>query len=143
MGIFDWVKSQTGDWGPALMDAYIDNSFWINALVLLYGLLLLLAWQNLSRITDVLIEQMVEQAIARGKTGRTGAKDRVVHFHEFDLSWQQASASSKFPFIARQTGILIRRNTLNNLRALITERDLIQRSARRLNRIGVRLEAGR
>lgn len=140
MGIFDWVKSKTGVWGPALLDLYFQNSGWINAIVVAYGLLLLLSWQNLSRISDSLVDQILEQARGIDVTKGKGNKPKIVHLSDFKLSWEGAFVSSKFPFIAKQAGLVIRRSTLENVRALISDRDLILRCSRRLDKMGIHLE---
>ena len=95
MGIFEWVKSKTGVWGPAILDFYFQNAGWINAIIVAYGILLLLSWQNLSRVSDSLVDQILDQAkeIRIGKA--KGDKPKVVHLSDFQLSWDQAFASSK------------------------------------------------
>jgi hypothetical protein len=140
MGIFEWVKSKTGFWGPALLNLYFQYAGWINAIVVAYGLLLLLSWQNLSRVCDSLVDQILDQAreIKAGKGKNTNPK--VVQLSDFQLSWERAFASSKFPFIARQTGFVIRRSNLENIRTLISDRDLIQRCSRQLDKLGFHLE---
>jgi len=140
MGIFDWVKSKTGIWGPALLDFYFHNAGWINAIVVAYGLLLVLSWQNLSRVSDSLVDQILDQAKEIRSNNAKGNKSKVVHLSDFKLSWDQAFVSSKFPFIAKQTGFLIHRSSLENVRTLITDRDLIQRSSRKLDKMGIQLE---
>lgn len=140
MGIFEWVKSQTGVWGPLLLDVYFRNAAWLNTLVVAYGLLLLLSWQNLYRISDSLSGQILEQAGGKTGAGAGNKKQKIVHLSDFDLSWEKAMASSKFPFLAKQAGVLIHRSTPDNARALITERDLIQRCAHRLGELGFLLE---
>ncbi len=140
MGIFDWVKSKTGVWGPALLELYFQNAGWINAIIVTYGLLLVLSWQNLSRVSDSLVDQILEQAKATKVTKGTGSKPKVVHLSDFQLSWEGAFSSSKFPFVAKQAGFMIRRSNLENVRALISDRDLIQRCSRRLDDLGLRLE---
>jgi len=142
MGIFEWVKGQTGVWGPALLDMYFHNAGWINTLLVLYGLLLLLSWQNLSRVVDELTAQILEQARQKYAVDAKNKKPKIIYFKDFDLSWDRAIASSKFPFVAKQTGFTIRRSNPGNIRALITERDLIQRCAGRLKEMGLRLDAG-
>jgi uncharacterized protein YdhG (YjbR/CyaY superfamily) len=143
MGIFEWVKSQTGVWGPALMELYTRNAPWINTLVLAYGLLLVLSWQNLSRILDDLVDQVLEQARRRAAgTSKVGGKAKAVRLSDFQLSWERAFAASRFPFVARQTAFLVHRSTLENIHRLIPERDLFQRCARGLKRMGFVLEAG-
>jgi hypothetical protein len=143
MGIFDWVKGKTGVWGPALLDFYFHNAGWINAVVLAYGLLLLLSWQNLSRVCDSLVDQILVQAKEHNANKSKGNKLKVVHLSDFQLSWEGAFASSKFPFIAKQAGFVVRRSNPENVRALISERDLIQRCSRQLDKIGYRLERGK
>ena len=140
MGIFEWVKSKTGDWGPVILEFYFQNAGWINAIVVAYGILLLLSWQNLSRVCDSLVDQILDQAreieVKNGKRN----KPITVPLSHFSLSWDQAFESSRFPFIAKQTGFLIRRSSLENVRTLIVDRDLIQRSSRKLDKMGIRLE---
>jgi hypothetical protein len=140
MGIFEWVKSKTGVWGPVLLDIYFQYAGWINTIVVAYGFLLLLSWRNLSRMSDYLVDQILEQAKVMKDRKENGGEQKVVHLSDFSLSWEQAFASSNFPFIANQTGILIRRSSLENVRTLIEDRDLIQRSSRKLDKMGIRLE---
>ena len=143
MGIFEWIKGHTGLWGPALLDFYFHNAGWINAAVLIYGLLLALSWLNLARVSDALVEQILEQAGSMKGAQTKGKRKKTVHLGDFELAWEQAFALSKFPFLARQAGLLVRRSNLENARALITEKDLIQRCARRLDDMGLRLEGSR
>jgi hypothetical protein len=140
MGIYEWVKSQTGIWGPALLQLYFRNSILINTLVLVYGLLLLLSWLNLSRILDALVEQVVEQA--RNLLDRSSRNDtpKIVQLSDFQLSWDRAFAASRFPFIARQTAFSFRRSTVDNARELIKDRELIQRCSRHLENDGLEIK---
>ncbi|MBM3125458.1 MAG: hypothetical protein FJZ87_10370 [Chloroflexi bacterium] len=131
MGLFEWVKSKTGVWGPALLDFYFHNSLWINTIIVLYGLVLLLSWQNLGRMRDILINQILQQA---------GHTPRRLRLSEVHLAWEEALAASKFPFIATATGLTLRRTTLKNIQGLISERDLIHNSARQLKELGIQLD---
>jgi hypothetical protein len=140
MGIFEWVKSQTGIWGPALLGIYFRNAFWINTLVLAYGLLLLLSWQNLSRILDAMVEQVLEQANKKTGTNSKGGKQKTVRLSDLQLSWERACAASRFPFVARQSAFIVHRSSVESVRMLISERDLIQRCSRALKGHGLHLE---
>ena len=140
MGIFDWVKSQTGVWGPALLNLYFQNAGWINAILVVYGFLLLLSWQNLSRVCDTLVDQILDQAKEIEVYKANGHKPIIVQLSDFSLFWDQAFASSKFPFVANQTAFVIHRSSMENIQALISDRDLIQRCSRRLDKLGIQLE---
>lgn len=140
MDIFEWVKIKTGVWGPVSLDLYFQYAGWINAVVVAYGLLLLLSWQNLSRVCDSLVDQILDQAREIKAAEGKNIKPKVVHMSDFQLSWEQAFASSKFPFIARQAGFVIRRSNMENVRTLILDRDLVQRCSRQLDKLGFHLE---
>lgn len=140
MGIFEWVKSQTGVWGPALLELYFQNAWWLNTLLVAYGVLLLLAWRNLSRVGDSLTAQILEQAGEKAKPEGKDESLKPLRLSDFTLSWESALAAGRFPFVAKQTGILIHRTGLEKVRTLITERDLIQLCARPLEQLGFRLE---
>ncbi len=97
MGIFEWVKGQTGLWGPALLDLYLQNAGWINAIVLIYGMLLALSWLNLARVSDALVEQILEQAGSMKGAKAKGKRKKTVHLGDFELSWERALSSASSP----------------------------------------------
>jgi hypothetical protein len=140
MGVFEWVKTRTGAWGPVLLDFYLQNAWWINSIVVAYGFLLLLSWQNLSRMSDELVGQILEQAKRMEAGKKKSRKHRLVRLSDFQLSWERAFASGKFPFVAKGSGFVIRRSNPQNIHAMISDRDLIRLSSRRLNEMGFRLE---
>jgi len=137
MGIYAWVTSLTGNWGPALLSFYEANALWLNSAVLIYGLLLLLACQNHDRIVDALMRQVIEKA---ARQGPEQSLHRPLRLSKLNLSWDQALAQSRFPLIARRTDFLPRRSTRENLRSLISGEYFIKHSAARLKRLGLQLE---
>jgi hypothetical protein len=136
MGIFEWVKSQTGVWGPALLEMYYHNAAWINIMVVLYDLVLLLSWQNLDRVSDTLVQQIIEQAQGKLSNRKAGA----FKLGSFHLSWEQAFAASRFPLVARRTAFWPRKATLENIRMLLTEDELARRGASRFSAAGLHVE---
>jgi hypothetical protein len=139
MGIYEWVTSLTGSWGPPLLSVYQANALWINGCAILYGLVLVLSWQNMDRIADSLVRQIVAQ-VPSTSAGRRQAPRRV-RLRTLRLSWEEALSQGRFPFIARQSDFVPRRFTPENVRSLITAQYLIKRSASRLRRLGIELEA--
>lgn len=134
MGIYDWVTSLTGSWGPSLLAAYQANALWVNSLAVLYGVVLLLSWQNTDRMADALVQQIVQQA----QKGRSGKRVRLASLH---LSWEAAFAQSRFPLLARQSELIPHRATPASARRAISDADLVKRAARKLRRLGIELEA--
>ena len=141
MGIFDWVKSMTGLWGPVLLNFYYQYAGWINALVVAYGLLLVLSWQNLSRVRDSLMDQILTQA--EEFEGRDKKNPRNIHLSDFKLSWEIAYDAQKFPFMARQSAFIVQQSSLENAKKMISDRDLIKHCYRRLASLGLSLDRGR
>jgi hypothetical protein len=138
MGIYQWVSSLTGVWGPALVSFYNANALWINTIVVLYGIVLLLSWQNTEHIADALVSQVLAQAAKI--PGRESRPRRKVHLSQFRLSWEDALAHGKFPLVTSQAGFVPRKRTLENVQRAIPN-DFLQRRCRpKLARIGLELE---
>ena len=140
MGLFEWVKSQTGVWGPALLGLYSQHAWWINSLVVAYGFVLVLSWLNLSRMLDDLVDQIVEQASKRVRAAKSDRDPETVRLSDFHLSWERAAATSRFPLVAKRSAVSVHRSSVETLRELISERDLFQRCSRRLKSLGLDLE---
>ena len=140
MSIYDWVLSLSGTWGPAMLAFYERNAGWINIIVVLYGLILLLSWQNMDRVISELTEQIMTQAAQIQSSRKKEAKSKKMSLAEFELSWDKALMKSRFPLIAKQTGIIPCKSSLENIRSLVTKDDLFKRTARKLAALGIDIE---
>lgn len=98
--MYEWFKSLTGAWGPVLLDWYLANT-WINLVVIAYGVLIVLAWRNYDRIEGRLVAELVEKALAKEGKPKLPPTDSV--------SWENAVAGLRYPFLARRGHFLLRR----------------------------------
>ena len=55
-------------------------------------------------------------------------------------AWDKALMKSRFPLIAKQTGIIPCKSSLENIRSLVTKDDLFKRTARKLAALGIDIE---
>lgn len=111
-----FVRSFLGEWGGALLDFYLANSLWINALLLLYAGVVVFArrnyWQTLAAILSNLQERYGESL---QKKTRAELKSLL---QMGELPWDKLLEGQWFPFIAVPKGFLIRirnRETLQQL----------------------------
>lgn len=110
-----WLKSLAGLWGEPLLNLYIANSRWINALVLAYGVFLLISWWNLRRIRDYLREAIATQV----------ADCDDLDAGSVEIPWEQAIQISRFPWIAAEWGLLPRRTSVTALQELMPVEGLL------------------
>lgn len=110
--MFEWIKSLTGDWGPALIELYKANALWINGLVLIYGIILLLAWRNLYALQENLIRLL-------NAADSTFLLEMLKDPARFSLEsipaelWQEAFTANQFPLLSRQNSFQIYRSSVN------------------------------
>lgn len=92
-----YIRSMIGSWGNALLDFYIVNSLWINAIILLYGLLVVLSRRNfdlsLQSLLATLQNQYGEQFTKKGP----GSILRMLK--KAAIPWAEALSKSRLPFI--------------------------------------------
>lgn len=111
-----WLTSLSGDWGPWLLGLYLDHSIWINAIVVVYGAVLLLSWQNARRLRDHLRAEVAQQL-----EGRRGEPE----LDSADVPWGEALSASRFPLIAAEWGLLPHRVSVEALQAVVPLKDLL------------------
>ncbi len=95
--IFAFIRSYIGGFGRALMDFYINNSFVINAIVLVYGLLVYLAHLSYLKAYRYTLETLgVDlQPLEKDKPARIPTR---LDFKKLD--WKLIRKTYWFPLIA-------------------------------------------
>ncbi|GAB4471327.1 MAG: hypothetical protein Kow00124_08240 [Anaerolineae bacterium] len=117
------IESFLGPYGVRVLEFYETNSLIINSVVVLYGLIMVLAWTNLVNIRKRLVAAILEQ-IERSDTEI--AEDSKVKrlLKAVSIPWEEAVAQARYPLIARQMALLPQRKTVERVRELISEEDL-------------------
>ncbi len=96
------VRSFIGEWGQRILDFYLDNSLWINGLVLLYFVIIVFARRNYRFIIISLVENLKVKygSQLKGENPKQISKQLT----RIDIPWDTALKTSSFPFITPPGG---------------------------------------
>lgn len=96
------VRSFIGEWGQRILDFYLDNSLWINGLVLLYFVIIVFARRNYRFIIISLVENLKVKygSQLKGENPKQISKKLT----RIDIPWDTALKTSSFPFITPPGG---------------------------------------
>lgn len=117
------IERFLGVWGRALLHFYEANAAIINGIILVYGVVLYLSWDNLKRIRErivrVVADQIREWPDITRKTEPHTLLERVT------LPWDEAIAQTRFPLVARHWAFLPRRLSREAVESLLPADDLV------------------
>ena len=125
-----FIEVLLGEVGRQLLFAYEANAYWINWLVLFYGLIMFVSWMNLVRIYRFLIVEMAKSAHTSEDLNRKKSNQKIRKI--VGIPWEQAVAQSPLPFIARIGDLVPRRKTVENLQRFLDEKDLADKTLKAL-----------
>lgn len=96
------VRSFIGEWGQRILDFYLDNSLWINGLVLLYFVIIVFARRNYRFIIISLVENLKVKygSQLKGENPKQISKQLT----RIDIPWDTALKTSSFPFVTPPGG---------------------------------------
>jgi hypothetical protein len=132
------VEAMLGQAGTSVLRYYEGHVLVLGTLIVLYGVLMWLSWNNLVGIYRRLVLAAAEtlrqegasqagnsNAAARPAGGRradrkTGGRKTA------DLPWQEAVDKARFPLVSRQAALLPVRKSVAAAKSIIDERELWQ-----------------
>jgi len=91
------IRSMIGSWGNIVLDYYIANSLWINAILFLYALLVILSRRNFDASTRSLITGLRKQHGEQISKKSPGSILNILK--KAVIPWNESLSSSPFPFI--------------------------------------------
>ncbi len=92
-----FIRSMIGSWGNVILDYYIANSFWINALLLLYALLVVFARMNFDLSLRSLVAMLQNQYA--GQLAQKNSGGLLNKLKKGKIPWDEALATAQFPFM--------------------------------------------
>lgn len=119
----DLLVSIMGPWFGPLFDFYEANALWLNLIVIAYGFVIVLAWSNLVRIRRYLVRDLIDQM--RRTSDRYAGSDSEPMGAAFRIAWAEAVAASRFPLVAHQSALWLRRTSIEALQALLSVEALV------------------
>jgi len=118
-----YIRSMIGTWGNAILDFYIVNNFWINAIILIYTLVVILSRRSfdlsLQSLIITLQNQHGEQITKKGPGGLLGL------FSKTNIPWTEALAKSPLPFITPPGSIRLYPKNIQTFQRFITLEKLV------------------
>lgn len=131
-----FLEAIMGEVGRAILYFYRDNALILNTIILIYGLFMFAAWQNLVRIYRFLIVEMARDAHLSEELNRKKSNQKLRKI--IGVPWEKAIDQSPFPYIARLGALVPKRKTVENLQQMFDEKDLADKALKALQ--GVRIQ---
>jgi hypothetical protein len=118
-----FVEMILGEWGRQILYFYEANACVINSIIVIYGLIMFLAWQNLVRMYRFLVVEVAKQVHVDPEHGRKSSVKRIKE--KIGVPWQDAIDTSPYPLIARLGAVIPKKKSVEALQYLLDEKDII------------------
>jgi len=112
------VRGFLGEWGQALLDAYLKYSLYINAILLIYAAAIVLARRNYHLILNSLLKTLEGQYQAQ--VSNKNRKQIEALLRKRTIPWEQARKASRYPFLTSSKGISLHVKTDKTLQRLFS-----------------------
>jgi len=112
-----FVRSILGDWGNIALDFYIANSLWINAIFLIYALLVVLSHRNYKRITKSTLTFLHEKYGSQLQKKGTGSL--VLMMKKAGIPWDEILKRGTNPFLSPPGSIRLYLNNQKSIEKLL------------------------
>ena len=117
-----FIRSFIGEWGAGLLDFYIENSLWINGILLLYVLLIVLSRRNYRIVLYSLFVSLNTKYQSQVKGTDRKQLGRILT--KVEIPWDDALKSSSFPLITSPKGLLPKYKNTKTLQSLYSNETL-------------------
>ena len=116
------VETLLGGVGRQILFFYEAHSFVINLIVLTYGIILFFSWSNIVKIHRYLVVEIAKQIHTRGDLDKDSSPKKVLK--KVHIPWDEAVEKSRFPFVAKMSGLWPKRKSVAALQDILIEFDL-------------------
>lgn len=100
------IRGALGTTGSQLLDFYIQNNLWINAVLFIYVLLVVFARRNYFQVAQFILDDFIrEQGDNLAKKSPKQIRGLLL---KWKIPWENGMQAGWFPFISSPQGILLR-----------------------------------
>lgn len=128
--IRSFIEAMLGDFGRQLLYIYEANAFIINSVIVIYGLFMFLAWNNLVRVYRFLILEVAKTVHLDEELDRKSTNKRIRD--TVMIPWDKAVEVAPFPFIGHVGALLPKRMSVENLQLYFEEKEIVDRAMKLL-----------
>jgi hypothetical protein len=100
------VRGALGTTGTRLLDFYLQNSLWINALLFTYAILVFIARRNYGQVAQHILAEFFQKHGDK-LAGKSPNQIRALLL-KWKIPWENGKQAGWFPFISSPQGILLR-----------------------------------
>jgi hypothetical protein len=100
------IRGTLGTAGTRLLDFYLQNSLWVNALLFVYAILVVYARRSYDQVARYILADFIQ--IHGEKLPRKSPKEIRALLLRWKIPWENGMRSGWFPFISFPQGILLR-----------------------------------
>lgn len=94
------TRGLLGDFGSRILDFYIENALWINAIILLYAVSLILAKQGYAKITQIIKMELV--AVYGEEVQNKNVRWFNKTLERSPLDWREISKKTWIPIVSNK-----------------------------------------
>ena len=100
------IRGTLGTVGTHLLDFYIQNSLWINALLFAYAILVVIARRNYGPVAKYILAEFFQKH--GDKLARKSPNEIRALLLKWKIPWENGMQAGWFPFISSPQSILLR-----------------------------------
>jgi hypothetical protein len=112
------IRGTLGDFGSALLDFYLNNALWINAILLLYAVFLLFAKQGYHKLVLAIKESLFESYGKEIQKKNENWFKKILERDEFD--WQVIAKQTWIPIISTKHSLGFKVKSAGSLKKIFT-----------------------
>ncbi len=117
------VETILGESGRQILYFYEANALSLNLIILTYGLVMLMSWVNLIRVYRYMVVLVAKQIHLHPELNRKSTVKKIGDTVE--TPWQQAVDAAPFPLIASQIAFIPARKSVEAVRKIIDEHEML------------------
>jgi hypothetical protein len=117
-----FVRSMLGPLLSRVLDFYIQNSLWINSLLMVYIVLIFIGRYNYRKVLEALVQGLKDKY--RGSINRKTATEIERVLNNQGVPWEAGLQNSNNPFITPPGGLTVSIKTLKSLQKFFSIKQL-------------------
>ncbi len=118
------MENLLGEFGRQILYFYEANQLIISLVVITYGIILFLSWSNTVKIYRFLVIEVAKQIHTRKDLDKESSPKKVIK--KVSIPWGKAIEKSRFPFVAKMSGLWPRRKSIAVLKELLVIEDIAE-----------------
>ncbi len=125
------VEGMLGEFGRQVLYFYEAHALVLNLIVIAYGLIMLLSWQNLAYIYRYMVVRVARQVPLHPGLNHKSPVKKIAT--AIPLPWQDALSASRFPLVASQVALVPVPKSAQALQKIFNQDELYQHALDVLN----------